>query len=56
MKVTDYEKTYKSVTNAVKDTQYLDAVIEFLRKQTEPVTCATIGKAVFGDKYSTWRS
>lgn len=56
MKVTDYEKTYKSVSNAVKDTQYLDAVVDFLRKQNEPVTCATIGKAVFGDKYSTDRA
>ena len=51
MKVTDYEKTYVSVTNAVHDTQHLDAVVEFLRKQSEPVTCAAIGEAVFGDKY-----
>ena len=42
MKVTDYEKTYVSVTNAVHDTKHLDAVVEFLRKQSEPVTCATI--------------
>lgn len=51
MKVNDYEKTYSSVTNAVKNTKYLDAVIDFLRKQSEPVTCATIGKAVFGNQY-----
>ena len=51
MKVNDYEKTYSSVANAVKNTQYLDAVVEFLRKQSEPVTCADIGKAVFGNQY-----
>ena len=54
MKVTDYEKTYVSVTNAVHDTQHLDAVVEFLRGQSEPVTCATIGKAVFGDQYHSY--
>jgi len=51
MKVADYEKTYVSVTNAVNDTEHLEATVEFLRKQSEPVTCATIGEAVFGDKY-----
>lgn len=55
MKVTDYEKTYKSVSNAVKDTQYLDAVVDFLRMQSEPLTCADIGEAIFGNKYSTDR-
>lgn len=54
MKVTDYEKTYVSVTNAVNDTQHLDAVVKFLRGQSEPVTCATIGEAVFGDKYHSY--
>lgn len=49
-----YEKTYVSVTNAVHDTQHLDAVVEFLRKQSEPVTCATIGEAVFGDQYHSY--
>lgn len=49
-----YEKTYVSVKNAVHDTQHLDAVVEFLRKQSEPVTCATIGEAVFGDKYHSY--
>lgn len=51
MKVADYEKTYMSVTHALKDTKHLDAVVEFLRKQNEPVTCATIGEAVFGHDY-----
>jgi hypothetical protein len=51
MKITDYEKTYVSVTNAISDTKYLEAVVEFLHKQSEPVTCATIGEAVFGDEY-----
>lgn len=54
MNVTDYEKTYLSVKNAVDDTQHLGAVVEFLRKQSEPVTCATIGEAVFGDQYHSY--
>lgn len=49
-----YEKTYVSVKNAVHDTEYLGAVVEFLRKQSEPVTCATIGEAVFGDQYHSY--
>lgn len=49
-----YEKTYVSVKNAVHDTQHLDAVVEFLRKQSEPVTCAAIGEAVFGDQYHSY--
>lgn len=54
MKVTEYEKTYASVTSAVNDTEHLEAVVEFLRKQSEPVTCATIGEAVFGDQYHSY--
>ena len=54
MKVTDYEKTYVSVKSAVNDTEHLDAVVKFLRKQSEPVTCAAIGKAVFGDQYHSY--
>lgn len=54
MKVSVYEKTYVSVTNAINSTEHLDAVVEFLRKQNEPVTCATVGKAVFGDKYNSY--
>ena len=49
-----YEKTYVSVKNAVHDTQHLDAVVEFLRKQSEPVTCTAIGEAVFGDQYHSY--
>lgn len=49
-----YEKTYVSVKNAVNDTEHLDAVVEFLRKQSEPVTCAAIGEAVFGDQYHSY--
>lgn len=54
MKVADYEKTYASVTNAVNNTEHLDAVVEFLRNQSEPVTCAAIGEAVFGDQYHSY--
>lgn len=52
MKVTEYEKTYVSVKNAISATEHVEAVVEFLRKQTTPVTCAEIGKGVFGDVYS----
>ena len=52
MKVTEYEKTYASVSNAVNDVCHVEAVVEFLRKQTAPVTCAEIGNAVFGGVYS----
>lgn len=52
MKVTEYEKTYASVSNAVNDVRHVEAVVEFLRKQTAPVTCAEIGNAVFGGVYS----
>lgn len=52
MKVTEYEKTYTSVYNAVNDVRHVEAVVEFLRKQTAPATCAEIGKGVFGDVYS----
>lgn len=54
MKVTEYEKTYASVTSAVNDTEHLEAVVEFLRKQTNPVTCAEIGRAVFKDAYNSY--
>ena len=51
MVVNDYEKTYASVYDAVNDTKHLMAVVDFLRQQTKPVTCAEIGKAVFGECY-----
>ena len=53
MVVNDYEKTYASVYDAVNDTKYLVAVVSFLRQQTKPVTCAEIGKAVFGEEAYT---
>lgn len=52
MKVTEYEKTYVSVYNAVNDTRHVQAVVDFLREQSKPVTCGEVGKAVFGDVYS----
>lgn len=56
MKVSVYEKTYRSVHEAERNTRNLDEVVEFLRKQNEPVTCAIIGKGVFGEAYTNWRS
>lgn len=52
MKVTEYEKTYTSVCDAVNDVRHVEAVVEFLRKQAKPVTCAEVGNAVFGGVYS----
>ena len=53
MVVNDYEKTYASVYDAVNNTKHLMAVVDFLRQQTKPVTCAEIGKAVFGEEAYT---
>lgn len=53
MIVNEYEKTYVSVFKAVNSVKHLNAVVEFLQKQTKPVTCAEIGKAVFGDDYNS---
>lgn len=52
MQVSKYEKTYVSVVNAINATEHVEAAVEFLRKQTAPVTCAEVGKDVFGDVYS----
>lgn len=51
MKVTEYEKTYTSVKDALNATQHLATVVEFLRQQNAPVTCKEIGRAVFGGAY-----
>lgn len=51
MKVTEYEKTYTSVKDALDATQHLATVVEFLRQQGAPVTCKEVGKAVFGGAY-----
>ena len=53
MVVNDYEKTYASVYDAVNHTKNLMDVVDFLRQQTKPVTCAEIGKAVFGEEAYT---
>jgi len=52
MNVTKYEKTYASVSKAINDVCHLETVVEFLRQQTKPVTCAEVGNAVFGEEYS----
>jgi hypothetical protein len=48
----EYEKTYKNVRSAMKSTEHLSKVIEFLKAQTEPVSCQTIGEAIFWDYHS----
>ena len=56
MIVNEYEKTYVSVQKALWAIESLDAVVEFLRKQTSPVTCGDIGKSVFGEAYSKYKT
>lgn len=48
-----YEKTYVSVKNAVNDTEYLDKLVNILRDCREPMTCASLGYRVFGDRYNS---
>ena len=52
MKANKYEKTYVCVEKAMRAVEDLEPAIEFLRKQTAPVTCKEIGRAVFGKEYS----
>ena len=51
MDTTKYERTYKSVQDAIYHTENLGKVIDFLRNAKEPVTCKEIGLAVFGNIY-----
>lgn len=51
MITTKFEDTYTSVYYAKKHTEKLAAVVEFLSKQTEAVTCKEIGTAIFGEFY-----
>jgi hypothetical protein len=46
-----YEKTYVSVTNGLSHTEYLDKLVEIMRANREPMTCADLGRHVFGDRY-----
>lgn len=54
MKVTEYEKTYTSVKNAVNDTECLDKLVCVMRSNREPMTCADLGHRVFGDQYHSY--
>lgn len=56
MIVNEYEKTYVSVQKALWAIESLDATVEFLRKQTSPVSCKEIGTAVFGPDYSRFKT
>ena len=53
MKVADYEKTYVSVKNSLADTEYLDRLVNILRSNHEPMTCADLGYRVFGNRYGS---
>ena len=46
-----YEKTYVSAKNAVHDTEYLDRLVRVMRDHCEPMTCADLGRCVFGERY-----
>lgn len=48
-----YEKTYVSVKNAVADTEHLDRLVRIMRNCREPMTCADLGRCMFGEHYNT---
>lgn len=48
-----YEKTYVSVKNGLADTEYLDRLVNILRSNHEPMTCADLGYRVFGNRYGS---
>jgi len=48
-----YEKTYVSVKNGLAHTEYLDKLVEVMRSNREPMTCAALGRRVFGDRYGS---
>lgn len=48
-----YEKTYVSVKNGLADTEYLDRLVDVLRSNREPMTCADLGHRMFGDRYGS---
>ena len=53
----EYERTYVCVQNAQNCVKNLPAVVEFLEKQTAPVTCKQIGEAVCGkEEYDNYTS
>ena len=47
-----YEKTYVSVKNGLADTEYLNRLVEIMRANHEPMTCADLGRHVFGERYN----
>ena len=47
-----YEETYYCVWKGAAQAQHINEVVWFLRGQKEPVSCATVGRAVFGEKYN----
>lgn len=52
MITTKFEDLYSCVDTAKANTEKLAAVVDFLSKQTEPLTCKEIGVAVFGEVYT----
>ena len=51
MEATFYENSYACIETAKRATRNVMAVVDFLKRQTKPVTCQDIGKALFGDAY-----
>ena len=49
MKTSKYEDTYVATYKAKLAVEHVDEVVDFLRKQGEPVSCKTIGEAVYGE-------
>ena len=53
MNANTYEKTYVSVTNAERNVEYLNELVNIMRSNREPMTCADLGCRLFGDRYES---
>lgn len=51
MTTTIYDETYVCTYNAMRATEDISAVVDFLRAQTAPVSCREIGLALYGESY-----
>lgn len=56
MEANIYEKTYESVVEALRATNEVNKVVEFLREATKPVSCKEIGEAIYGEEYKRIRA
>lgn len=55
MTTNKYEETYYCVREGAAQACYVNDVVKFLKAQAEPVSCATVARAIFGADYDTER-